>query len=74
MVRTMAMTPEQFIETHGEALDQRLQAHKVALIRQKDQAEEAKNAQAVRILGAEIDSVHQIQNDLGLIPRTASVE
>ncbi|MGW1180194.1 hypothetical protein [Streptomyces drozdowiczii] len=70
----MAMTPEQFIETHREALDRRLQAHKVALIRQQDQAEAAKNDQAVRILGAEIDSVHQIQNDLGLIPRTASTK
>ncbi|MGW1261241.1 hypothetical protein ACWD7Y_04670 [Streptomyces drozdowiczii] len=70
----MAMTPEQFIETHGEALDKRLQAHKVALLRQKDQAEAAKNAQAARILGAEIESVHQIQTDLGLIPRTASVK
>jgi hypothetical protein len=29
---------------------------------------------AVRVLGAEIDSVHQIQNDLAKIPRAEAVK
>ncbi|MEV5680362.1 hypothetical protein [Streptomyces sp. NPDC052179] len=68
------MTPEQFIETHAEALDKRLQAHKVNLIRMRDEEEAGGRTEAVRVLGAEIDSVHEIQNDLGRITRAESVK
>ncbi|MGI5450520.1 hypothetical protein ACQEVM_33055 [Streptomyces sp. CA-243310] len=68
------MTPEQFMETHAEALDKRLQAHKVSLIRMQDEEKAAGRTEAVRVLGAEIDSVNEIQNDLGQITRAESVK